>query len=53
MNLRTQQYDLLSNLDLGEVVSYAIVWGSVPALTSDLAYPMILFPELLGLGRAC
>ena len=28
-------------------------WGKVPALTSDPAYPEILFPELFGPGRGC
>ena len=28
-------------------------WVKVPALTSDLAYLVILFPELFGPGRGC
>ena len=28
-------------------------WGKVPALTSDPAYPAILFSELCAPGRGC
>ena len=31
----------------------AMSWGKVTALTSDLAYPAILFPELSGPERGC
>ena len=48
MTLRTRRYCSLSHSDLGEVVSYGY---PVPALTSDPAYPAILFPELFDLGE--
>ena len=31
----------------------AMSWGDVTALTSDLAYPAIVFPEPFGSGRGC
>ena len=48
VTLRTWQYCLLSHSVLEEGASYAY-W--VPALTSDLVYLAILFPELFGPGR--
>ena len=33
--------------------SYALPREPVPALTSDSAYRMILYPGLFGLGRGC
>ena len=31
----------------------AMSWRNFTALTSDLAYPSILFPEPFGFGRGC
>ena len=49
--LGTRQYCLLVYSVLGEVVSYAYVLGTGPALTSGPAYPTILCPGSFDPGR--
>ena len=49
--LCTRRYCILVYSVLGEAVSYALPGGPVPALTSDPAYPTMLYPRLFGLGR--
>ena len=44
-------YCILVYCVLGEVISYALPVGPVPALTSDPAYLVIFYPSLFGPGR--
>ena len=50
MTLRTRGHCFLRHSVLGKIVSYAY---PVPVLTSDPAYPAILFSEPFGPGRGC
>ena len=53
VTLRTQQHCFLVYLVLREVLSYAIHWGTGPALSSDPAYLAILIPGLFCPSRGC
>ena len=51
VTLHNRRYCILVYSVLGEVISYALPGGPVPALTSDPAYPAMLYPSLFGPGR--
>ena len=55
VTLRTQRHCFLAHSDLREVdskgIGYAYAWETVPALTSDPAYPATLFPGPFGSGN--
>ena len=57
VTLRTRRHCFPAHSVLGEVVSqgvgYAYAWEPVPALTSDLAYPAIVFLGPFGPGTGC
>ena len=53
VTLRTRRYCFLAYSVLGELMLAMPFLEPVPALTSDLAYPAILFPRLFGPERGC
>ena len=51
VTLYTRRYCIVVYSVLGEVISYVLPGGPVPALTSDSMYPTILYSGLFGPGR--